>query len=57
MLAASYSGTTEELRRLTETLRRLAVPLVMMTGNAEEPASRSSPTFTSQSRSIKRPAR
>lgn len=37
VLAASYSGTTEELRRLTETLRRLGVPLVMLTGNRESP--------------------
>jgi len=37
VLAASYSGTTEELRRLTETLRRLGVPLIMMTGNGESP--------------------
>ena len=34
MLAASYSGTTEELLRLIEIVRRLGVPLVIMTGNA-----------------------
>ena len=34
VLAASYSGTSEELLRLVETLKRLGVPLVMITGNA-----------------------
>ena len=34
VLAASFSGTTEELLRLTGTLKRLGVPLVVMTGNA-----------------------
>ena len=38
VLAASYSGTTEELLRLVETLKRLGVPLVAMTGNAGSPA-------------------
>ncbi len=33
VLAASYSGTTEELLRLIETLKRLGVPLVVMTAN------------------------
>jgi arabinose-5-phosphate isomerase len=33
VLAASYSGTTEELLRLVETLKRLGVPLVVMTAN------------------------
>ncbi|HMB52998.1 MAG TPA: KpsF/GutQ family sugar-phosphate isomerase [Thermoanaerobaculia bacterium] len=33
VLAASYSGRTEELLRLVGTLKRLDVPLVMMTGN------------------------
>jgi len=40
VLAASYSGTTEELLRLVGTLKRLGVPLVMMTGNAESPLAR-----------------
>ena len=38
VLAASYSGTTEELLRLVETLKRLGVPLVAMTANAASPA-------------------
>lgn len=37
VLAASYSGTTEELVRLVPTLKRLGVPLVVMTGNAASP--------------------
>src|SRR5262245_63906591 len=31
VLAASYSGTTEELLRLVETVKRLGVPLLAMT--------------------------
>jgi arabinose-5-phosphate isomerase len=37
VLAASYSGTTEELLRLVESLKRLGVPLVVMTSNAASP--------------------
>jgi arabinose-5-phosphate isomerase len=37
VLAASYSGTTEELLRLVEVLRRMEVPLIVMTGNAASP--------------------
>jgi arabinose-5-phosphate isomerase len=40
VLAASYSGTTEELLRLVETLKRLGVPLVVMTANAISPLAR-----------------
>ena len=40
VLAASYSGRTEELLSLVGTLKRLGVPLVMMTGNAESPLAR-----------------
>ena len=40
VLAASYSGRTEELQRLVGTLKRLGVPLVMMTGNADSPLAR-----------------
>jgi arabinose-5-phosphate isomerase len=40
VLAASYSGTTEELLRLVETLKRLGVPLVVMTSNAASPLAR-----------------
>jgi arabinose-5-phosphate isomerase len=40
VLAASFSGTTEELIRLVETLKRLGVPLVAMTANASSPLAR-----------------
>ena len=40
VLAASYSGTTEELLRLVETVKRLGVPLVAITGNRESPLAR-----------------
>lgn len=36
-LAASYSGTTEELLRLVEVLQRMNVPLIVMTGNPASP--------------------
>jgi arabinose-5-phosphate isomerase len=40
VLAASYSGTTEELLHLVETLKRLGVPLVVMTANEKSPLAR-----------------
>jgi arabinose-5-phosphate isomerase len=40
VLAASYSGTTEELLRLVETLKRLGVPLVVMTASPTSPLAR-----------------
>ena len=40
VLAASYSGTTDELLRLVETVKRLGVPLVAITGNRESPLAR-----------------
>jgi arabinose-5-phosphate isomerase len=40
VLAASFSGTTEELVRLVSILERLAVPWIVMTGNAESPLAR-----------------
>jgi arabinose-5-phosphate isomerase len=40
VLAASYSGATEELLRLVETLKRLGVPLVVMTANPGSPLAR-----------------
>jgi arabinose-5-phosphate isomerase len=40
VLAASYSGTTEELLRLVETVKRLGVRLVAMTGSADSPLAR-----------------
>ncbi|MEM9596530.1 MAG: KpsF/GutQ family sugar-phosphate isomerase, partial [Acidobacteriota bacterium] len=40
VLAASYSGTTEELMRLVEIVKRLGVPLVVMTGNGQSPLAR-----------------
>lgn len=41
VLAASYSGSTEEILRLIETLKRLGIPLVALTGNSESPLARS----------------
>ncbi len=40
VLAASYSGTTEELLRLVEIVKRLGVPLLVMTGNSQSPLAR-----------------
>jgi len=40
VLAASYSGTTEELLRLVETLRRLGITLIAMSGNPDSPLAR-----------------
>lgn len=40
VLAGSYSGTTEELLRLIETLKRLGVPLVVMTASPASPLAR-----------------
>ena len=40
VLAASYSGTTEELLRLVETLKRLGVPLIAITARRNSPIAR-----------------
>ena len=40
VLAASYSGNTEELLRLVETVKRLGVPLVAITGSDKSPLAR-----------------
>ncbi|MBZ0111149.1 MAG: KpsF/GutQ family sugar-phosphate isomerase [Thermoanaerobaculia bacterium] len=40
VLAASNSGTTEELLRLVETLKRLGVPLIAITGKPASPLAR-----------------
>lgn len=40
VLAASFSGTTEELLRLVETVKRLGMPLLAMTGNPKSPLAR-----------------
>lgn len=37
VLAASFSGTTEELQRLIPLVQRLGVPIVVMTGNPNSP--------------------
>jgi arabinose-5-phosphate isomerase len=37
VLAASYSGRTEELLRLVGTLKRVGIGLITLTGNAESP--------------------
>lgn len=40
VLAASYSGSTEELLRLVETLKRLGIPLVAITASESSPIAR-----------------
>lgn len=40
VLAASYSGTTQELQRLAELVRRLGVEFIVMTGNVDSPLGR-----------------
>ncbi|MEM7479954.1 MAG: KpsF/GutQ family sugar-phosphate isomerase [Acidobacteriota bacterium] len=40
VLAASFSGTTEELLRLVGTVKRLGAPLIVMTGNADSSLAR-----------------
>jgi arabinose-5-phosphate isomerase len=40
VLAASFSGTTEELLRLVATIKRLGASLIVMTGSAESPLAR-----------------
>jgi arabinose-5-phosphate isomerase len=40
VLAASYSGTTEELLRLVATLKRLGSTLIAITGSSESPLAR-----------------
>jgi arabinose-5-phosphate isomerase len=37
VLAASYSGTTEEILRLVETLKRLGIPLIAITASRKSP--------------------
>jgi len=41
VLAASYSGSTEEILKLVETLKRLGIPLIALTGNSRSPLARS----------------
>jgi arabinose-5-phosphate isomerase len=41
VLAASYTGSTAEILSLVETMKRLGVPLVAVTGNPESPLARS----------------
>lgn len=41
VLAASYSGSTEEILRLIEALKRLGIPLVALTGNSQSALARS----------------
>jgi arabinose-5-phosphate isomerase len=41
VLAASYSGSTAEILSLVETMKRLGVPLVALTGKPESPLARS----------------
>ncbi len=42
VVALSYSGETEELLRLLDTLKRLAIPLITLTGNLSSTLARSS---------------
>ncbi len=41
VLAASFSGRTEELVRLVEVLKRLDIPLIVMTGDPDSPLAQS----------------
>jgi len=40
VLAASFSGSTEELLRLVETIKRMGAQLIVITGSAESPLAR-----------------
>lgn len=40
VLAASFSGTTEELLRLVETVKRIGIPLIAISGNPQSPLAR-----------------
>lgn len=40
VVAASYSGTTDELLRLVEVVKRLGTPLVVITGRSDSPLAR-----------------
>ena len=42
LVALSYSGETEELLRLLETVKRLAIPLITLTGNRRSPLAQAS---------------
>jgi len=42
LMALSYSGETEELLRLLDTVKRLAVPLITLTGNLDSTLAQSS---------------
>lgn len=42
VLAASYSGSTEEILKLAETMKRLGVPIIALTGNPESQLARHS---------------
>ncbi len=41
VLAASYSGSTEEILKLVETLKRLGIPLIALTGSSSSALARS----------------
>lgn len=40
VIAASFSGATEELLRLVELIKRLGAPVIVITGNAKSPLAR-----------------
>ena len=56
VVALSYSGETEELLRLLETIKRLGARLITVTGNCESTLGRP-PTSRSTAASPRRPAR
>ena len=41
VLAASYSGSTEEILKLMETMKRLGIPLIALTGRTRSPLAKS----------------
>ena len=57
VIAMSYSGETEELTRVLETLKRIGAPLIAFTGDAARPRWRRRPTSRSTAACRRKPAR
>ena len=57
VIALSYSGETDEMLRLLETIRRLGAQLIAITGDAELDARHRPPTSRSTAASPRKPAR
>ena len=57
LLALSHSGETDELLAIMPTVKRLAVPIVLLTGRPESALARACATSCSTSRSRRRRAR